>query len=103
MLAFVTRVLMLSHVVPRPSVKTILFNVSDVVGDEIIAEVVALVDGAPELPGLRMDGDANSVANARGVNAFVLSVGSESQYVCAMVFQLSIVIFVIIGMRADAD
>src|SRR5882762_9630308 len=55
MLAGVTRILMAADVVPGPAIKTILLDAGDVVGDEVVAEAVALVGGAPELAGGGVD------------------------------------------------
>ena len=59
-----TRVLVAAHVVPGPAIKAALLDGGDVVGDEVVAEVVALVGGAPELAGGRVDGLADAVADA---------------------------------------
>src|SRR5271169_3370227 len=69
------RILVPAHVVPRPAVEAAFLDRGDVVGDQVVPEVVALVGGAPELPGGGVDGLANTVAYARGVDLDELSVG----------------------------
>ncbi len=51
-----SRVLVPAHVVPGPAVETAFLDRRDVVGDEVVAEVVALVGGAPELSGGGVEG-----------------------------------------------
>ena len=60
----VPRILRAAHVEPRPSVKPAVLHVRDVVGHQIVAEVIALVDGHPELTRLRMEGKADGVPDA---------------------------------------
>ena len=97
------RILCASHVEPGPAVESVLFDMSDVVGDEVVAESVTFVDGDPELSGIRVDGDADCVANAGGVDAFILSLGREGENVGAVEFGFCIVVFIDIRMRADAN
>src|SRR5262249_49443604 len=52
----------------------------DVVGDEIVAEPVALVDRAPEIAGLRMNAEPHAVAQPAGKHAAVLPVRIEHQH-----------------------
>ena len=63
-LAFVAGVLMGADVLPGPAVEAAVLDVGDVVGNEVVAEGVALVDGTPELAGVGIDGEADGVANA---------------------------------------
>ena len=73
----------------------------DVVGHEIVAEAVALVGGAPELAGDGIDGLADAVANAPGVDLHELALGRELQHVGAVKFLGVRVGVVDVGVRAD--
>ena len=64
MLTLMTWVLHASHVPPRPSVKAIGLEVRNVVGNQVISKLVALIHRTPKLSAAGMDGDADSVANA---------------------------------------
>src|SRR5580698_9382534 len=59
---------MTAHIVPRPSVEAAFLNRSDIVGDKMIAQVVTLVGGAPELTGGWIDCLTDAVANTVGVD-----------------------------------
>ncbi len=101
MLALVARVLMSTHVPPRPAVEAALLDVGDVVGHEVVAESVALVGGAPQLAGDGVDGFADAVAQAPGVDLDELAVGRELEHVGAMKFFRMGVGVVDVGVRAD--
>ncbi len=73
----------------------------DVVGDEVVAERVALVGGAPELAGGGVDGFADAIANSRGVDLDELAFGGELEDVGAMEFLGVRVGVVDVGVRAD--
>ena len=79
MLALVPRVLVGAEVVPGPAIEAPFLDMGDVVGDQVVAQAVALVDRGPELAGLRMDRQADGVADARGVDPLVRAVGVERQ------------------------
>ena len=55
-----------------------------VVGDEVVAEVIALVGGAPEGAGDGVDGLAYAVAQAVGVDLDELAVGGVGEDVGAV-------------------
>ncbi len=57
------RILVAAHVVPGPAVEAVFLHAGDVVGNEVVAQVVTLVGRAPELAGGRVDGLADAVAN----------------------------------------
>src|SRR5580698_9603845 len=86
MLALVARILMRTHVPPRPAVETPVLDVGDVVGDQVVAEIVALVGGAPQLAGLRIQRDAYRIANAVRKYAQARAVRIELQNIGAMKF-----------------
>ena len=90
-----------AHVPPRPAVEAALLDVGDVVGDEVVAQGVALVGGAPELAGGGVDGLADAVAHAPGVDLDELALGRELEDVGAVKFFRVGVGVVDIGVRAD--
>src|SRR5437870_1233220 len=63
MLALVARILVSSNVVPGPTVEASVLNVGNVIGREIIAEFVALINGGPEFAGLWVDGNTYCIAD----------------------------------------
>ena len=83
-LAFVPRVLVGAHVVPRPAVEAVFFHRGDIVRNEVVAQAVTLVGGAPELAGGGMDGLADAVADAGGVDLQELALGGELEDVRAV-------------------
>src|SRR5512146_1961963 len=103
MLVAEARILVLADVVPGPAVEAAIFYMGDVVGNEIVAEAVALVDGGPEFAGFGVDGDADGVADAGGVDALAGSVRIEFEDVGAMVLGGIVVGVVDVGARADGD
>src|SRR6476620_5062005 len=68
MLSLVTRVLMISDVIPRPAVKSAGSHAADVVGGQIFADLVPLVCAHPKLVCAWPKRDADGVANPPGVN-----------------------------------
>src|SRR5437588_6037460 len=71
---------------PRPSVECIFADPSHVVGHQIVAEAVALVGGAPWRAALRLDREANTIADASGECPSVLAVGIERQHASSIGF-----------------
>ncbi len=92
-----------ADVVPGPAVEAVFLDGGDVVGDEVVAEVVALVDGAPELAGDGVDGLADAVADAGGVDLEELAFGGELEDVGAVEFLGGGVGVVDVGAGADGD
>ena len=97
------RVLVAAHVVPGPAEEAALLDAGDVVGDEVVAEVVALVGGAPELAGDGVDGLADAVADAGGVDLDELALGREFEDVGAVELAGVGVGVVDVGAGADGD
>ena len=97
-LALVPRVLVGADVIPGPAVEAAFLDVGDVVGHQVVAQPVALVDRGPELAGLGMDRQADGVADARGEDPLVLAVGVEGQDVGTPLFAL-----VVADVRPRAD
>src|SRR5437879_10775037 len=69
MLARVAGILVGTQVPPGPSIEPSSLNVRDVVRHQVVAQPVAFVYGAPELPVRRVDGQTRRIAYARGVDA----------------------------------
>ncbi len=84
MLSLEPWILMIAHVVPRPAVKSALLDVRDVVRNEIVPEIVALIDGTPQLAGSRLNRDAYGIANARRVDLHEFAFGCVFENVCAV-------------------
>ena len=97
------RVLVAAHVVPGPAVEAAFLDRGDVVGDEVVAEVVALVGGAPELAGGGIDGLADAVADAGGVDLDELAFGGVLEDVGAVELLGMGVGVVDVGAGADGD
>src|ERR1039458_4653115 len=63
-----SRIFVLADIEPGPAVEAVFLNRRDVIGDEIVAQVVALVNRAPDFTRRRVNAQANRVANTRGDN-----------------------------------
>src|SRR5262245_381033 len=68
MLSLVARIMMISDVIPRPSIKSSRTHGADVVWRQIFADFVSLVCAHPKLVCTWPKRDADSVANSPGVN-----------------------------------
>ena len=82
-LVLVARVLMIAEIVPGPAIERALRDRRRIVGRQVVAESVALVDGAPERAGSGLDRKARTIANAGRVDALMSAVGIESEHVGA--------------------
>ena len=82
-LVLVARVLMIAEIVPGPAIEGALRHTRRVVGRQIVAQPVALVDGAPERARCGLNRKARTIANAGRVDALVLAVGIEGEHVGA--------------------
>src|SRR5258708_7779776 len=97
-----SRVLIRAYVVPGPAIKSAFLNTSYVVRNKVIAEPVALIDRTPKLAGLRMDRDADSVANTGRVDTPACAVRVEFEHIGTIFFAQSRV-FVDIRTRSDGN
>ena len=52
----------------RASHKSRLLDVANVIGNQVVAQPIAFVDRAPQLPCRRVDSDARWIADARRIN-----------------------------------
>src|SRR5262249_45849525 len=68
MLSLMARILMISDIKPRPSIKSAGTHVADVVGRQIFADLVPLVCAHPKLVCAWPKRDADGVANSPSVN-----------------------------------
>src|SRR2546426_8867440 len=86
MLALVARILVSSNVVPGPTVEASVLNVGNVIGREIVAEFIALINGGPEFAGLWVDGNTNWIAYTPRVNTQPGAIGIRLQDVRPVMF-----------------
>src|ERR1700722_5232398 len=102
--AFVPRVLMRADIPPGPAVESAFLHVGDVVGDQVVAESVALVDRTPELAGLGIDRDSSArIADSVGVDLQLTIGGIASEDVGAIFFAGMRVGVVNVRRGADGD
>src|SRR5690348_6939243 len=71
---------MIADIEPRPAIEGVLSHARHIVGHKIVAEAVALVGGAPGRAALRLDCEADAIADAGGEQLPVLAVGVESKH-----------------------
>src|SRR4051812_26075516 len=69
MCAWMSRILRGTEVEPRPAVEGTFADARHVVGNEIVAQPIPLVDGGPQFPCLRVHRDSDGVADSRGIHA----------------------------------
>ena len=101
-LAGVARVLVRTEIEPWPAVEAAILDARDVVGREQIAELVALVRGAPELAGFGIHGEADGIADSGRVNAFTFPIGRELEDSRPALLD-RIVVLVHVRLRADGQ
>ena len=82
-LAVVPRIVVIADIAPGPAVEGARADPCGVVGRQIVAEHVALVDDAPQLVGRRPNGHPRAIAQARRIDAFVAPVGIEGEHIGA--------------------
>src|SRR5687768_12851998 len=92
------RVLLWAEVIPGPAIKSALLDARHVIGDKVIAELVALIYARPEGAGRGLNGEPHGVADARGIELLVLSVGRERENAGAAILRV-----VVVDVRARAD
>src|SRR5262245_13739342 len=97
MLVLQAWVLVLSHVVPRPSIKSAILNVGDVIRNKVIPQPVPLVDGAPKLSSLPVHGNSYRIAYAGRIDPDFASVWIEFENVGSVI--LGLVVVGVIGVR----
>src|SRR4029077_6314108 len=87
MLSLVTRVLMISDVIPRPAVKSAGTHAADVVRRQIFADLGPLVCAHPKLVCAWSKRDADGVANSPGVNLLPAAVWIKLEDARAIFFR----------------
>src|SRR5262245_750064 len=98
MLSLVARVLMISDVIPRPSIKAAGTYAAEVVGRSVFADFVPLVCAHPKLVCAWSKGDADGVSNSPGVNFLPTTVRVKLEDARAIFFRS-----VIRNIRARTD
>src|SRR5207237_10074339 len=78
-LARMPGVFIAADIKPRPSIERIFADPGHVVGHQIVAEAVALVGGAPRRAALRLDGEADAIADAACEYLLVFAIGIKGQ------------------------
>ena len=82
MLARMPRILVRPQIPPRPSIKPAFLHMRDVVGHKVIAQRVALIHRAPQLPGLGIDLKRPArIANPGGIHLQLAIIGITPQNV----------------------
>src|SRR3546814_3870362 len=89
-------------IIPGPAEEIALVDVGQIVGDEVGAEHVALVDHGPELVAARIISEADRIAQARGEGADIAVLGPHLEYRGAAEFVVH-ALFADIAVGADAD
>src|SRR5207302_6690628 len=79
-LARMPGVFIAADIKPRPSIERIFADPGHVVWHQIVAEAVALVGGAPRRAALRLDCEADAIADSRGEYFLVFAIGIERQH-----------------------
>src|SRR5215467_13074035 len=87
MLSLVMRILMISDVIPRPSIKTPTTHTADVVGWQIFADFVPLICAHPKLVCAWPKRDADGVANSPCVNLLPSAVRIKLEDACTIFFR----------------
>src|SRR5450432_3023937 len=103
MFARMPRILMRAGVPPWPTVEAAILHVSDVVGNKVVTQRIALVYGTPEFSGSGIDGQPDRVANAVSVDAHVGTIRTKLQNVSAIFFPGMGFRIVDVRGRADRD
>src|SRR6185503_16257030 len=98
MLALVLGIVIAADVKPGPAVKAAALDVGDVIGNQVVAVGITLINRGPQLAGVRMDGQTDRVTNSRSVDPDELALGRVFQNVGATGFP---VVVIVVGGRAD--
>src|SRR5579864_406944 len=102
-LAGVARIVEAAHVIPRPAVEAAFLDVGNVVGNQVVAQAIALVGGAPNLAGLGMHLQPHAVADAVGIDAHAAAIRIEFQDIRAVKFLGIVVRILDVGVRSHRD
>jgi hypothetical protein len=94
---------MAAHVIPGPAVKAAFFDRGHVVGNKVIAQVVALIGGAPQLAVVGLIASPTQLRMPCGVDLDELALGRVLKHIGAVKLSGMRVGVVHIGARADGD
>src|SRR6266516_1327994 len=100
MFSLVSWVGMIADVKPGPAIKAARTYAADIIGWQIVAELVPFVGAHPQCIATRPKGDPDSVANAPRIHFSVGAVGVELEDACAIGFRG---IIGIVRARTDGD
>src|SRR5216684_1395434 len=103
MLPLMARIVISSDVVPGPSIEAPFLDVGDVIRRQIVPELVAFVDGSPQLAGLRVNRNAHRIADAARINAKTGSIGICLENIGAVVLARIVVHVIDVRTRANRD
>src|ERR1700733_15958188 len=104
MFAFMPRILMAAHIPPGPAVESAFLHMRDVVGNQVVAQTIALIYRAPQLAGLGIDrNSASGIANAIGIHAQRAVRGIAPENVGTIFLARSCVGIVYVRSRAHRD
>src|SRR4029450_11265839 len=71
---------MIAVIAPRPAIKGSVLDRGQIVGDEIVAELITLVDHYPEIPAPGIPGDPDRIAQPAGEDAIGARAGVDHPY-----------------------
>src|SRR5215471_16193504 len=83
-LAVVPRIFDGAKIIPRPAIKGAIMHARNKIGNKIVAELVALVDRTPDIAGLGMRGESNTITDSACVDPSIPATGVEHEYGCAI-------------------
>ena len=95
-------ILIAAPVIPRPAIEGTEFDAGQIVGDQVAAQHVALIDHAPQHAAPGFERQADRIAQARRIDAIVAGLGIDLQHGGAVRFAFQ-AIFADVAVRSDAD
>ena len=102
-LAFFARVFILAEIRERPAVKLSFFDTGQIIGHEIVAEQIALVDNRPKSFGLGLPVHTDGIAQAVGKYPHAAAIGIDLQNAGAALVFFPDVFLIDVGCGADGD
>src|SRR5215469_6240273 len=102
MLTVVTRILMTTHVPPRPTIEAARLHMGDVIRNQVVPQSIPFIDRTPQLSA-RVDGQSHSIADSISKYAHSRAVRPEGEYVCTIFFARSSVRVIDIRSRTNGD
>src|SRR5260370_38448840 len=77
---------MIAYIKPRPTIKPARLYTADVIGRQIVSELIALICAHPKLIRAWAKRDPDGVANSPGINFLIGAVRVELKNACAVRF-----------------